>query len=104
MSSTWIFDLRYGYYEVRFGGTAKVLQSYFAVAKILILLCTHTIGLQCYLKLSSFHIMLKPVPLIKRHSRDKTKRLLETSLVAKIDCKGDPFELMTTDLYLSNKG
>ena len=32
MSSTWIFDPRYGYYEVRFGGTAKVLQSYFAVA------------------------------------------------------------------------
>ena len=40
MSSTWIFDPRYGYYEVRFGGTAKVLPSYFAVAKIVILLCT----------------------------------------------------------------
>ena len=36
MSSTWIFDLQYGYYEVRFGGTAKVLQSYFAVAFIVI--------------------------------------------------------------------
>ena len=33
------FDRRLGYYEVRFGGTAKVLQSYFAVAKIVILLC-----------------------------------------------------------------
>ena len=39
MSSTWIFDPRYGYYEVRFGGTAKVLQSYFAVAFIVIWLC-----------------------------------------------------------------
>ena len=39
MSSTWIFDPRYGYYEVRFGGTSKVLQSYFAVTKIVILLC-----------------------------------------------------------------
>ena len=40
MSSTWIFDRRYGYYEVRYGGNAKVLQSYFAVAKIVILLCS----------------------------------------------------------------
>ena len=38
MSNTWIFDRRYGYYEVRFGSTAKVLQSYFAVAFIVILL------------------------------------------------------------------
>ena len=41
MSNTWIFDPRYGYCEVRFGGTAKVLQSYFAVAKIVIWLCTY---------------------------------------------------------------
>ena len=41
MSSTWIFDSRYGYYEVRFGGTAKVLQSYFAVAFIVIWLCRY---------------------------------------------------------------
>ena len=41
ISSTWIVDPRYGYYEVRFGGTAKVLQRYFAVAKIVILLCIH---------------------------------------------------------------
>ena len=34
------FYPRYGYYEVRFGGTAKVLESYFAVAKRVILLCT----------------------------------------------------------------
>ena len=39
MSSIWIFDPRYGYYEVRFRDTAKALQSYFAVAKIVILLC-----------------------------------------------------------------
>ena len=25
MSSTWIFDRRYGYYAARFGGAAKVL-------------------------------------------------------------------------------
>ena len=31
--------LRYGY-KVRFGGTAMVLQSYFAVTKIVILLCS----------------------------------------------------------------
>ena len=36
------FDPRYGYYEVRFGGNAKVLQSYFAVAKIVILLCNQS--------------------------------------------------------------
>ena len=40
MSSIWIFDRRYGYYAARFGGTAKVLQSYFAVAFIVIWLCT----------------------------------------------------------------
>ena len=40
MSGTWVFEPRYGYYKVRFGGTAKVVQSYFAVAKIVILLCT----------------------------------------------------------------
>ena len=39
MSSTWIFDPWYGYYEVRFGGTAKVLQNYFAIAFIVIWLC-----------------------------------------------------------------
>ena len=43
MSSTWIFDPQYGYYKVRFGGSAKVLQSYFAVAKIVILLCTYSV-------------------------------------------------------------
>ena len=30
MSSTWIFDPRYGYYEVRFEGTAQVLRRYCA--------------------------------------------------------------------------
>ena len=44
MCSTWIIDLRYGYYEVRFGGNAKVLQSYFAVAKIEIWLCMYSFG------------------------------------------------------------
>ena len=39
MSSTWIFDQRYGYYAGRFGGTARLLQSYFAVAFIVIWLC-----------------------------------------------------------------
>ena len=43
MSSTWIFARRYWYYAARFGGTARLLQSYFAVAMvafIVIWLCT----------------------------------------------------------------
>ena len=58
MSSTWIFDRRYGYYAARFGGTARLLQSYFAVAFIVIWLCMcndmqrHTFVLRKYWKLT----------------------------------------------------
>ena len=50
MSGTWIFDQRYGTHTARFGGSTRLLQSYFVVAQIvcgiaqIMMMCTMIIS------------------------------------------------------------
>ena len=44
--STWIFDWQCGTFTARFRGTGRLLQSYFAVAQIIILLCIFIINMK----------------------------------------------------------
>ena len=76
-----MFDPRHGYYEVRFGGTAKVLQSYFAVDFIVIWLCNFNIQMN---NLSYLHWCTVSRQFSKAH--DVTKE--NSDLFKRFRCNG----------------